>query len=147
MNAKHFACVAVIGLCVSFTAPSFAAEKAYTEGTVWTVTMVKVKTGMADDYLSSLQANYKKLMEEAKKDQLVLSYKVLASEAANRDDWDLLLLVEYKNMAAFDGIEEKFDAMSQKVIGSDEDQKKIQMTRVEMREIMGSKLCRELVFK
>src|SRR2546430_16486083 len=46
----------------------FGQEKPYKEGSVWTVTFVKVKPGMMDTYLRDLGANRKKLMEQAKKD-------------------------------------------------------------------------------
>src|SRR3989441_12742948 len=51
----------------------FGQEKPYKEGSVWTVTFVKVKPGMMDTYLRDLGANRKKLMEQAKKDGLILS--------------------------------------------------------------------------
>src|SRR5438445_11738566 len=81
----------------------FGQEKPYKEGSVWTVTFVKVKPGMMDTYLRDLGANRKKLMEQAKKDGLILSERLLSGEATGREDFDLILMVEFKNWAAFDG--------------------------------------------
>ena len=119
----------------------------YSEGTVWELTMIRLKPGFGDDYFRSLSATWKKMLDEAKKQKLVVSYKVLATDAANRDDWDLLLMVEYKNMAAFDGLEEKMRAIEMPVMGGEKGEKELMTKRIEVREILGGKLARELLLK
>ena len=85
------------------SAISFAQSDApYTEGTVWNVTLVKAKFGMTDEYLKGLAKTFKGTLDEAKKQGLVLDYKILIGDAANPQDFDILLMVESKNMAAFD---------------------------------------------
>ena len=56
---------------------SAQSDAPYTEGPVWTVTMVKTKTGMTDEYLKELAKTLKGTLEEAKKQNLVLDYKIL----------------------------------------------------------------------
>jgi hypothetical protein len=58
-----------------------------------------------------------------------------------------MLMVEYKNWAAFDGLSDKFDALSLKVVGSEEKQIQTMVKRTEMREILGDKVVQELTFK
>ena len=144
MKIRVLLFTALLGLFASF---GHAADKLYADGSVWTVTTVKTVTGHGDEYLNSLQSSYKALMDEAKKQGLILSYKVLSGEAANKQDWDILLLVEYKNMAALDGIDEKFDAIDQQVIGNTDKQNALRDKRQPIREILGGKLVREVVFK
>src|SRR2546425_9967442 len=74
----------------------------YTEGPVWGITMVKTKPGMSDDYLKALAKIYKSTNDEMKKQGLIMDYKVLLGDNSNPQDFDILLLVEFKNMAAFD---------------------------------------------
>jgi hypothetical protein len=64
-------------------------------------------------------------------------------------DFDLILMLEVKNMAALDGFRAKEDAALQKVFGSNFEQASKDLTakRVEMREIYGSKLLREITLK
>src|SRR5262245_54328056 len=95
-----------------------AQGRPYTDGTVWDITMIRTTAGMGDDYLRSLGTTWKRTMEEAKKQGLVVSYKVLSTTASTPDDWDLLLMVEYKNWAAFDGIGDKFEAIERKIVGT-----------------------------
>lgn len=124
-----------------------AQDKAYTEGTVWTVTFIKVKPGMFDTYMRDLSSQRKKLMEEAKKQGLIVSEKMFTGSASSRDDWDLMLMIEYKNWAAFDGLSDKFDALALKLIGSEEKQVQMMVKRTEVREIVGEKTLQEIRFK
>ena len=119
----------------------------YTEGPVWTLTMVKTKTGMTDEYLKELAKSLKASLEEAKKQNLVLDYKILLGNPATPQDFNILIMVESKNMAAQDNAREKFDPIARKVVGTADQQQAIQVKRLDIREIMGTKLMREITLK
>jgi hypothetical protein len=119
----------------------------YTEGPIWTITMVKAKYGMTDDYLKGLAKSFKGTLEEAKKQNLVMDYKILLGDAANLQDFDILLMVEQPNMAALDNSREKFDPIAKKVEGSVEQQRNTATQRQQIREILGTKLMREVTLK
>jgi hypothetical protein len=102
---------------------------------------------MEDDYLNNLRANWKRTGDEAKRQGLVLSYKVISTPAANRDDWDLLLMVEFKNMAALDGLRQKYEPIMAKIIGPQTERRTRAVQRNEIREIVGGKLGRELILR
>jgi hypothetical protein len=124
-------------------------EAPYTEGSVYSVAFIKTKPGMTDQYLKSLAANSKPLIAEEKAEGIVLSYKILLGESANPEDFDLIILIEFKNMAAFDGLREKLDAIGQKLLGADADKKdeQVMIDRAQIREILGNKLMREITLK
>src|SRR5881275_3682902 len=119
----------------------------YTEGPVWTVTMVKTKAGMSDEYLKELAKTLKASLEEAKKQDLVVDYKILLGAAATPQDFNILIMVESKNMAAQDNTREKFDPIARKVVGTTDQQQAIQVKRLDIREIIGTKLMREITLK
>jgi len=146
MNCRNALAVVVLLSLLCLASACFAQEAPYTQGSVWGITLVKVKPGMLDDYLKNLIGAWKKQNEQAKKEGLVLSYKVISAPAANRDDWNLMLMVEYKNMAALDEADAKFRAILPK-LSTEEEQKKGVRARAEIREIIGDKLGRELVLK
>jgi len=140
--------VAVAALSLSTASLCSAQSDApYTEGPVWTVTMVKTKTGMTDEYLKELAKTLKASLEEAKKQNLVLDYKILLGNPATPQDFDILIMVESKNMAAQDNTREKFDPIARKVVGTTDQQQAIQVKRLDIREIMGTKLMREITLK
>ena len=119
----------------------------YTEGPVWTITMVKTKPGMDDDYLKTLAKIYRETNEEAKKQGLVMDYKILLGDASTPQDFNILLMEEYKNMAALDGLRSKLDPINAKIIGNEDVQRQGAIKRMEIREIMGGKLMREITLK
>ena len=138
---------ALAGLIAGGALRAVAADKAYTEGSVWSLSFIRTSYGNTDDYLKSLAGVYRKLFDEAKKQGVVLSYKVLLGTAANKDDWDILLMVEHKNYGALDGLDDKIDAIEQKVVGGEEKVKKLMEGRAKLREVLGGKLMREVHLK
>lgn len=119
----------------------------YTEATVWAITMVKTKAGMSDDYIKGLAKTYKAAMDEEKKANLVVSYKILMGDSSNAADYNMLLMVEYKNMAAFDGLRDKMEPIAQKVLGGEDERRQAAVKRLEVREILGNKVMREITLK
>jgi len=126
---------------------AFSQNRQYTEGSVWNVSFVKTNSGMGQDYLNNLKTTWKAVHDEALKQGLILSYKILDGEAANPQDFDILLLVEYKNLASMDGTDDKWDAIYKKTIGDEATMKNLRESRVSMRTIYGGKLMREIVYK
>jgi hypothetical protein len=53
----------------------------YKEGPVWTLTMIKTKTGLADEYLKQITGSVKPVYDEEKKQKVILDYKILNGEA------------------------------------------------------------------
>jgi len=145
---KKLQIVAVAALSLGIASLCSAQSDApYTEGPVWTVTMVKTKTGMTDEYLKELAKTLKGTLEEAKKQNLVLDYKILLGNPATPQDFNILIMVESKNMAAQDNTREKFDPIARKVLGTTDQQQAIQVKRLDIREIIGTKLMREITLK
>ena len=82
------------------------AQEHYTEGPVWRTTLISVKPNQMDAYLTSLRQGTKPLLDEEKKEGLIVDYKVFLKETSTGPkDWDVLVAVEYKNHAALDGAE------------------------------------------
>jgi hypothetical protein len=102
---------------------------------------------MGVDYLNNLKTTWKATEDEALKEGLILSYKILDGESANPEDWNLMLMVEYKNLASMEGNDDKWDAISKKVVGDDAAMKQLRETRVSQRTIYGTKMLREVVYK
>ncbi len=141
----------VLALAVAATffagQPASAQEKPYREGTVWNLTFIKLRPGMFDVYMQDAVIGRVREMEEAKKQGLVLSFKVLSGISANREDWDILFMEEYKNWAALDGLSEKLAAIETKAHGTVEKVVQAKLKRTDVREVVGEKLKRELITK
>src|SRR5260370_40291978 len=127
---------------VCFAQPN-AGEKGsnapYNEGPVWTLTMIKTKTGLADEYLKQITGSVKPVYDEEKKQKIILDYKILNGEASGPQDFDILIMQQYPNMAALDGLRDKMDPIVEKVMGSEAQRRDTAMKRLEIREISGTK--------
>jgi hypothetical protein len=137
----------IVVLAIVFSLNSFAQDRTYKNGSAWAVSFIQVKNGMGRDYLNSLKTTWKAVQDEAIKQGLILSYKVLEGQASNPDDWQIMLMIEYKNLASMEGNEDKWDAIQAKLVGNEEDQKKLRDLRVNMRTMYGTKLMREVIYK
>jgi hypothetical protein len=122
-------------------------KRPYRNGSVWQVSTIKVKPGMDTAYLEYLATDWKRLSDAAKKEGLILSYKVLVGEAHGATDWNLLLLTEYKDLASLEASEDKFEALAQRQVGDDAKQMQGYRNRAEIREVLGGRLLREIVLE
>jgi hypothetical protein len=147
MTIRSLLLSALLVLAAPLSAHAADAPLPYTEGSVWSMNFIRVKAGMGEDYLRSLVNTWKKSLDEAKKQKLVLSYRVFDSPPANREDWDVLLMVEFKNMAALDGLREKMRAIAATTIGDEAARRDLSTKRLDIREVLGVKTARELIFK
>ena len=129
------------------TKTSSGSSAPYNEGSVWTLTMIKTKTGLADEYFKQITETVKPVYDEEKKQKVILDYKILNGEASSPHDFNILILVEYPNWAAFDNLRDKMDPVIAKVMGSEEQRKEMAVKRLDIREILGTKTMREITLK
>lgn len=127
---------------------SFAqTDRPYKEGPLWEVQFIKTKPGMTEQYLKNLSDGWVKMMRASKEAGIIMDFKILSSQPASENDWDLLLMYEVKNFAALDGMQEKTEALAKKVMGDQETQHTQALSRNDLRVLQGGKLTQELDFK
>jgi hypothetical protein len=119
----------------------------YVEGSIWVLTFVKTKPGLADDYFKSISASLKPVYEEEKKQKMILDYKILSTDAVDDRDFNVIIMVEYPNMAALEGSRERVEPVLDKIIGSGDARRAMATKRLEVREILASKTMREIWLK
>jgi hypothetical protein len=129
-------------------APALFAQEHYTEGPIWRIQLIRVKPTQMDAYLTSLRQSTKPLIEEQKKQGIVMDYKVFLKETkANPEDWDICVAIEYKNHAAMDGLAAKGEALRDKILGGKAPAQQLADKRAEIREIISSELLQEIFLK
>jgi hypothetical protein len=121
-------------------------HKYFTPGTVWTVTMIKMASGMDQMYLQYLDTSFKKSEDAQVKAGFEKSYKILRT-LDDSGTWNLLILREYASLAAVEGNVEKADALLQQSDGTDEAQMQGYQERSKYREVVATKYARELILK
>jgi hypothetical protein len=153
MTTTKIYAIACASLTLAFTCfaqPDAASTKGsnapYNEGPVWTLTMVKTKTGLGDDY-KQITGTVKPVYDEEKKQKVILDYKILNGEASGPQDFNILILVEYPNWAAFDNLRDKMDPIVAKIMGTEDQRRATAVKRLDIREILGTKTMREITLK
>ncbi len=136
-----------LALVTLFAVQGFAQEH-FTEGPVWNVTFIRVKPAQFDAYLSNLQQNAKLAYDEAKRQGVIMDYKVFLKQTkSSPQDWDIALALLYKNHAQMDGQAAKFEAIRDKVLGGKQAFQQATEKRSEIREIVGIELVQEITLK
>ncbi len=122
-------------------------NRPYHNGSVWNIGFIRIKPGMDTAYMNYVAGQWKAEQEAQKKDGNILSYKVLSVEGHTPGEWNLMLMTEYKNLAAMEASEDKAEAVAQRVVGNDEKQMQGYKERAEIREVMGNRLAREIILE
>jgi hypothetical protein len=129
-------------------APALFAQEHYTEGPIWRVQLIRVKPTQMDAYLTSLRQSTKPLIEEQKRQGMIMDYKVFLKETKNNpEDWDICVAIQYKNHAAMDGLAAKGEAVRDKIMGGKQAAQQLGEKRAEIREIVSSELMQEIFLK
>jgi hypothetical protein len=132
----------VLGISVSVQI-----SRPWRNGSVWELAFIQMKPGMDTAYLNYVASEWKKEHEALKAEGVILSYRVLATEAHTPGDWNLILMTEFKDLASLEANEAKAEAVAQRVIGNDEKQRQGYRERAEIREVTGVRLAREIILE
>jgi len=122
-------------------------NRPYHNGSVWNIGFIRIKPGMDTAYMNYVAGQWKAEQEAQKKDGNILSYRVLSVEGHTPGEWNLMLMTEYKSLAAMEASEDKAEVVAQKVIGNDEKQIQGYREREQIREVMGNRLAREVILE
>ena len=138
-----------LGVCLLLLGASVYAQMVRPThgGTVWELSFIHVKPGMDSAYDKYLASDWKKEQEALKSAGMILSYKVIETEAHSPTDWNLMLMVEYKDLTSLEANEDKADAMLEKMFGGDEKVMQGYKERSEIREVLGTRLAREIILE
>jgi hypothetical protein len=139
----------VVTLLIAVTSLSVYAQvrRPFHPGTVWNMAFIRMKAGMEVAYLNYIASTWKANQEAAKKEGLIVSYKVLTTEGHNPSDFNIILMTEYKDLATMEANRPKADALAQKMEGDDTKQMQGYKERAEIREILGDRLAQEIVLE
>ena len=148
MRTKRFLTAALAASLLLLAASVYAqVKRPFRNGSVWDVQFIRMKPGMETAYLNYVATDWKRNQEALKKDGVIVSYKVLTTEPHNPQDFNIMLMVEYKDLATREANQQKEEAVYQQVIGDDEKQRQGYRERLEIREVLGERLAREIILE
>jgi hypothetical protein len=125
-----------------------AQNRPFTQGPVVAVSYVRVKPGMFDKYMEWVATDWKRSMEAQKKEGIILDYGVYSSIQRDEKDWNMLLSVTYKNMAALDNLRDRTEPVAARALErTPEQMTQANIERGAIRDPVGGRLLRQLILK
>ena len=120
-----------------------------TSDAVWSVTHVKVKSNMIPYYLEGIKQTWVTGNEVAKELGQIEGYAVYGNELPDSGDYNLTLVVEFKDLAQYDKGRTEYKAFEEAWLKkiSEEKREEIVTGYPEMRTIVGEYLIRKIDFK
>ncbi len=146
-NNNFVLVIMVLLLLTQFTISALSENRVYKEGKVWLVIYVRTKPGMFDKYMENLNGRFRKELEIAIKKGFLLEYKIIKKLPASPEDWDVMIMEAYPNMASFDEFQKKWDEVDVAVFETLDDRDQAIVDLEALRTILGREIAREQVFK
>jgi hypothetical protein len=127
---------------------AFAQSPNYDVGPVWRVSYYSTKPGQGDAFWKDFRENFKPVYDEFKKAGFITDYKVFTNPLVDHPhDWDVAVAVMYPNWAALDQLDAKGASIATKHYGTREAMIEAGKKRADLREIVASRLAREVTPK
>jgi hypothetical protein len=128
--------------------PARAQSPNYDVGQVWRVTYYHIKPGQGEAFWKDFRENLKPVYESLKKESLISDYKVWTNVTVDHpDDWDVAVGLMVASYAAIDQLDAKAATSIAKHYGSREAMLEAGRKRNDLREVVASKLAREVMPK
>ena len=147
MKLNRILVSSLIGLILVSAVVVAQVNRPFRNGSVWSIGIIKMKPGMETAYLNYIASDWKREQEAFKKDGQIISYKVLTTEAHGSNDWNIMLMTEYKDLATMEANEAKADNLAQTVSGNDEKQMQGYRDRLQIREVLDNRIAREIILE
>ena len=146
MKSLRFAALGAALLVAATGATAQDTPRVYDVGPVWAISRIEVKPGQGDAYMAYLNKSWRATRMANQKSGHETGYKIISLEDSRDGEPNLLLMIQYKNFAAFDRPLDEEDAITKAVEASMG--KVIPMAdRETMRKSHGNRTGQELVFK
>jgi hypothetical protein len=145
MMKRAVVCLFAVSLFAAL-APAQTA-KPYQNGGVWEIQFIHAKAGMEDRYLRYLSTDWKREQETLKKSGMTLDYKVIRTDSHNPNDFNIILMTQYKDLATMEANADKSEAMLQQQFGGQDKVEAGYQDRASYRDIVGGRLGREIILE
>jgi hypothetical protein len=124
------------------------AQEHYTLGPISRIILVDIKPGKATEFWTDLRQNVRPLYDEYKRQGLIQDYSVrLKSTTEGPQDWDVALVLTFKNWAALDTFATKGDSVSMRYYGTYGKRSEAGAKRADFGTLVGSFLVRDVTLR
>jgi hypothetical protein len=140
--------LALLPVLLALSPQTAPAQEHYTLGPVSRIILVDIKPGKASEFWTDLRQNVRPLYDEYKRQGLIEDYSVgLKSTTEGPQDWDVSIVLTFKNFAALDTFATKGDSVSMRYYGTYGQRSQAGARRADFGTTVGSFLIRHVTLK
>ena len=150
-RSNFMALIAIIGLsCVASVVNAQTAKVAletYDEGPVWQMMSFKTKPGRTELHLKSIATVWEHQLKLAVEKGVLEDYKVLTKWSANPQDWNIMVIEIFPNMASYDTFWKDWAEIDAETIETDLFKQRMEGLVSNGTEFLGTVFAREVHLK
>lgn len=140
--------LALLAAVLAFPAHPAQAQEHYTLGSVSRIILVSITPGKGSEFWTDLRQRVRPLYDEYKRQGLIQDYSLgLKATADGPEDWDVAIVLTFKNWAALDTFATKGDSVSKSYYGSYSKRSEAGAKRSEYGVINSSFLIRDVTLR
>ena len=155
MKQKLKSTVIVLAVIVGFltfqqTAYSQTAQVAletYEEGPVWQIMTFRTAPGKTEISLRNIATIWEHQLKLAVEKGVLVDYKVLTKWSSSPDDWNIMVIEIFPNMASYDTFWEDWAAIDAETVDTPEFQERFERLESAGTEFLGTVFAREVRLK
>lgn len=124
------------------------ALETYEEGPVWQIMTFRTAPGKTEMHLRNIATAWEHQLKLAVKKHVLVDYKVLTKWSSSPDDWNIMVIEIFPNMASYDTFWEDWAAIDAETVETPEFQERLErLQSTAGTQFLGTVLAREVRLK
>jgi hypothetical protein len=123
------------------------ALETYEEGPVWQIMTFRTPPGKTELHLKNIATAWEHQLKLAVKKNVLVDYKVLTKWSSSPDDWNIMVIEIFPNMASYDTFWEDWAAIDAETVDTPEFQERFDRMQSTGTEFLGTVFAREVYLK
>ena len=119
----------------------------YEEGPVWQIMTFRTAPGKTEMHLKNIATVWEHQLKLAVKKGVLIDYKVLTKWSSSPDDWNIMVIEIFPNMASYDTFWEDWAAIDAETVETPEFQARFERLQSTGTEFLGTVFAREVRLK
>lgn len=124
------------------------ASETYEEGPVWQIMTFRTAPGKTEMHLRNIATAWEHQLKLAVKKRVLVDYKVLTKWSSSPDDWNIMVIEIFPNMASYDTFWEDWAAIDAETVETPEFQERLErLQSTAGTQFLGTVIAREVRLK
>ena len=119
----------------------------YDEGPVWQMMTFRTKPGKTEQHLKNIATVWEHQLKLAVKKQVLVDYKILTKWSSSPDDWNIMVIEIFPNMASYDSFWQDWAEIDASTVETEEFTERFERLTPTGTQFLGTVFAREIMLK